>query len=258
MSKKRHEVARRVRDPEASVAMRTLAVGYSSGHVLEEHAHDGWSQLVYATAGVMTVRTASGSWVVPPQRAVWVPAGLVHEIEMSGDVSMRTVYVRRSLSRGLPRDCCVVNVSPLLRELIVEAVRIGLLDRSVAVERHLAGMILDQLHVLPSVPLQLPMPQDARAREVAQVLWEDPSDASPVDALSSGTSKRTLERIFVTETGMTFGAWRQQLRLLHAVRLLAAGKSVTTVALDTGYESPSAFIAMFKRALGTTPGRYSG
>jgi len=237
--------------------VRTLAVGYASGTVLEHHSHD-WAQLVYASGGVMSVHTAEGAWVVPSHRAVWIPAGIGHSIAMSGQVSMRTLYIVPELVATLPRRCGVVAVSPLLRELILHSVAQGPLRSDVPEHRRLVEFLLDHLRVLPAVALELPMPRDARALRVAMRLRDDPGCTVPVDTLAreAGASRRTLERMFQSETGMPFGRWRQQARLLHALRLLARGEPVTSTALEVGYESPSAFIAAFAAVLGTTPGRY--
>jgi AraC-like DNA-binding protein len=196
--------------------------------------------------------------VIPPHRAVWVPAAVEHSIEMCSSVLMQTVYVAAGLSQAFPRGCCAVNVSPLLRELIVHTVKLGALDRSIPAQSRLIGVLLDQIEVLPIMPLELPMPKDPRACRVAAWLRQHHDDPGLLKQLrrTAGCSTRTIERLFRDETGMTFGRWRQQLRLLHALRLLAAGDAVTTVALDVGYDSPSAFIAMFRRSLGTTPNRY--
>ena len=133
-----------------------------------------------------------------------------------------------------------------------------MLNRFVPAEKRLTGVIVDQLETLRTMPLNLPMPKDARALRVAELVRSNPAENSSLNYLSSriGASKRTIERLFLLETEMTFGKWRQQLRLLHALRLLAAGESVTTAALEVGYDSTSAFIYAFKTALGTTPGRY--
>jgi AraC-like DNA-binding protein len=244
-------------DFEEAVDIRSHAIGNSAPFTIDNHSHD-WHQLIYASRGVMTVNTQTGSWVVPSQRAVWVPAGIEHEVEMSASVSMRTLYLRTGLSSVLPKECCVVNVSSLLRELILRTIEIGMLNRKVAAHKHLTDIILDQFHELPTVALNLPMPVDARALRVAEIVRQDPGDAKSLDQLVKkiGASKRTIERLFQTETDMTFGKWRQQLRMLHALRLLAAGDSVTSAALAVGYDSTSAFISAFKIAVGTTPGRY--
>ena len=206
----------------------------------------------------MTIQTGTGAWVVPPYRAVWIPAGIAHTITMSGQVAMRTLYLRPRLSRTLPRDCCVVNVSELLRELILHACATRNWRRRP--KQRFIGVILDQLAVVEMVPLQLPRLSDARARRVASALSANPTDGRTLAQIckSSGASKRTIERLFQKEAGMTFGKWRQQLRLMVAMRLLAEGAKVTHAALEAGYSTPSAFISMFRRALGTTPAGYFG
>jgi AraC-like DNA-binding protein/quercetin dioxygenase-like cupin family protein len=237
--------------------IRTFAVRYSTGTVLPEHKH-GWHQLVYASEGVMSVHTPRGAWVVPPQRAVWIPGGMSHKVEMHGSVSMRSLYVEPSLARALPADCCVVNVSPLLRELILHAVKLGTLDLNVPNQGRIIGVILDELGALPVIPLLLPVPRDPRALRVAEQVRQNPSEQCSLEEISraAGASKRTIERLFIAQTGMSFGRWRQQARLLHALRLLAVGESVTAVALEVGYDSTSAFISMFKKTFGTSPSRY--
>jgi AraC-like DNA-binding protein len=237
--------------------VRTLAVGYASGTVLDSHSHD-WAQLVYASQGVMSVETEEGTWVVPSDRAVWIPAAVRHSIAMSGRVAMRTLYISPRLVRSLPARCCVVAVAALLRQLVQHVIELGMLRRDVPEHRRLAGFLLDQLRTLPAVPLELPMPRDSRALRIADRLRQNPGDETAVDAIAraAGASRRTVERIFQKETGMSLGRWRQQARLQHAMRLLARGESVTSTALEVGYESVSAFIAAFSSALGTTPGRY--
>jgi AraC-like DNA-binding protein len=206
----------------------------------------------------MWVHTDRGDWVVPPNRAVWVPAGVEHGIDMAGTVLVQTIYLATGLSAKLPQQCCAVNVSPLLRELIHHTIGLGTLDRRVPVQARLIAFLLDQLSALPTIPLQLPSPMDKRAQHAAAWLRAHPNEPGLIKQVARkvGAGARTLERLFQRETGMTFGKWRQQLRLLHALRLLAAGRPVTAVALEVGYDSPSAFIAMFRRTLGTTPNRY--
>jgi AraC-like DNA-binding protein len=237
--------------------VRTFSVRYPSGYVLRTHAHD-WHQLIYGSCGVMTVTTSRGTWVIPPHRAVWVPAGIEHGIELTGSVLMQSLYLAADVSAALPQDCCAVNVSPLLRELIIHIAAPEMVDRGPDVQERLLGVLLDQLEALPAIPLQLPLPRDPRAVRVAEWLRQNPEAPGLLKQMArrSGASVRTVERLFQLETGMTFGKWRQQLRLLHALRQLATGRPVTAVALEVGYDSPSAFIAMFRGALGTTPTRY--
>ena len=235
----------------------TLTHDYPAGHVIPSHFHDR-DQIVYASRGVMTVRTSAGAWVVPTQRAVWIPARVPHNIAMSGTVAMRTLYLRPRLARALPRNCCVLNVPPMLKELILHACSFAALNKRVGWQRHLIDVIVDQLEAIQVVPLQLPNLSDARALRVAEVLINDPSDSRPLAQICkvSGASKRTVERLFQENVGMTFGKWRQQLRLMQAMRLLAEGAKVTHAALEAGYSTPSAFISMFRKALGTTPTLY--
>jgi AraC-like DNA-binding protein len=171
---------------------------------------------------------------------------------------MRTLYVDPGVARELPSECCVVAVPPLLRQLILRAVEIGLDYRPDSAEARIMAVILDELRALKPEPLHLPHPRDARLLKIAEALIADPADGRALSdwAKAAGASERTLARLFVKETGMTFGAWRERLRLTAAVARLAEGQPVTAVAFDLGYQSPSAFIAMFRRSLGDTPGRY--
>ena len=245
------------RSRDRTSQITTLTHDYPAGHIIPLHFHDR-DQLVYASRGVMTIRTAAGTWVVPPYRAVWIPAAISHTITMSGRVAMRTLYLKPQLAKSLPRDCCVVNVSPLLRELILHTCGLGALKRGVKSKEHLIGVILDQLQVVEMLPLQLPHLSDPRAQRVAEWFTANPGDTRTVARVckKSGASKRTIERLFQEEVGMTCGKWRQQLRLMEAMRLLAEGAKVTHAAMDSGYSTPSAFIAMFKKSLGTTPTAY--
>ncbi|MEM9681717.1 MAG: helix-turn-helix transcriptional regulator [Pseudomonadota bacterium] len=240
--------------PQPVVAYRR---DLADGETIPPHRHRR-AQLVYASEGVMTVTTDDGAFVVPPQRAVWLPGGVEHRIDARGAVAMRTLYVGPDAAPGLPRDVCVLHVTPLLRELLLAAVDLPQPFGRNSPEHRLMSVILDQIQALPVAPLALPMPKDRRLRRLVRALMADPADGRSLDrwAPEAGASARTLARLFKRETGMTFRAWRQQLRLLRAMEMLAAGQSVTTVALDLGYDSPSAFSAMFRRTLGTTPKRY--
>jgi len=256
MSQKCHSILFDQRGaPLADVA--SISADLPHGHVIPQHSHPE-DQLLFASTGVMTLRTNQGVWVVPPMRALWIPAETLHTVSMSGRVAMRTLYFLPKLSRRLPAKCLVMNVSALLKELILHACTFAKLRKKVAAERRIIEVLLDQLRAVASVPLQLPHPSDSRAKRVMHTLLTNPGDQRTLEKLcrDCGASKRTIQRLFLEETRMTFAKWRQQLRLLHGMQLLAAGEKVTAAALDAGYSSTSAFIAMFHKQLGTTPSRY--
>jgi len=234
-----------------------MAKDYPDGWLQARHSH-ARAQLLYASSGVMTVSTPQGSWVVPPNRALWIPAAVDHEITMAGRVAMRTLYIDPTAAGGLPATCRVTAVSGLLRELILRAVEMPLLYDERGPDGRIAALIFDELQLLPILPLHLPSPADPRLARLCAAVAREPGDNRTLGQWGAevGASARTLARLFVRETGMTFAAWRAQARLLQALSRLAGGEKVTTVALDLGYDSPSAFIAMFRRQLGVTPSRY--
>jgi AraC-like DNA-binding protein len=247
------------RHPERTVQVRSFGVTFPRGQAAPAmlHASKDWHQLLYATRGVLTVHTDLGTWVVPPHRGVWIPAGSRYRVEMSGVVALRMLYVRAG-RRGTPADCSVVNVTPLLRELIVRTNLIGALDRAIPSQKRLIGVILDELRMLEAVPLQLAQPRDPRAVRFAALAAGEGGHRMPAARMlrECGASHRTLERLFRAETGMSLGQWQRRQKLLAGLRRLAAGEAVTTVALELGYNNPSAFIAMFRRELGRTPKKY--
>jgi AraC-like DNA-binding protein len=236
--------------------IRTLACTYYGGHHIEPHAHP-WGQLIYAATGVMRVKAAGRLWLVPPARAVWAPAGLEHEIWARGDFAMRTLYVSPRLAARLPDSCVGLDVPPLLRELIVHIVGLGMLTEGDPDHEALAQVAVGLLRSPNPLPSSLPWPRDPRAVAAAERLLAEPSDPAElaVIARASGASPRTLQRLFLDETGFGFSDWRQRLRLLHAATLLGDGVSVTEAGLEAGYASTSAFIAAFKKQLGRTPAR---
>jgi AraC-like DNA-binding protein len=206
----------------------------------------------------MRVSTADGMWVVPPQRALWMPPGIEHSIAMLSDLTMRTLYLRDDAAAAMPDACRVLPVSPLLRELIVRATELPMQYDETGPAGHVIALILTELRGLQSLPLQLSMPNDTRLRALCQKLLDAPGDPRTLDewARTSNASARTLARRFQSETGLSFGAWRQQARVLEAMGRLGSGAPVTQVALDLGYDSVSAFSAMFRRAAGASPSAY--
>lgn len=205
----------------------------------------------------MTVHTATGSWVVPSHRSVWVPAGIEHSIIMSGRVQIRTLYFTPGMAK-LERECRAMDVPPLVRELILHAAAKSPLLISVPAHERLIGVLLDELVALPTAPLQLTMPRDPRALRVAEALVADVASSRSLRQLAAdaASSLRTIERLFQVETMLTLDQWRRRLRVVEALRLLAAGDGVTQVALAVGYSTPSAFGAMFRQETGISPGTY--
>ncbi len=250
MSKTRHTS----RD-EPHFLIRTLGVWIRTAAATSRHTHD-WGQFIYCSAGVMTVWTEQGSWVAPPHWAIWVPAGVSHEIRFAGAAALRTLYLRDDLAATLPPHCAVVTVSPLLRELVLRAVDLGMLDERSRSHIAMANLIVDEATAGDRPPLQLPAPISPAAKRAADLLSAGGTVRTANLALRVGLSTRTLERRFIKETGMTVAAWGRQARLLNSLRLLAGGNSVKSAAEVGGYSSASAFVAAFRAAFGQTPSRY--
>jgi AraC-like DNA-binding protein len=232
---------------------------FPAGHHIPPHRHER-GQLLYATQGVMRIGTAQGTWMVPPQRALWIPPQTEHEIHMSGAVAMRTLYIAPRAARHLPRDCQVIDVSPLLRALILAAMEEPVEYPRGSRGEAIAKLLLHELRAVPALPLHLPMPQEPRLQKVCQKILHSLGRDADIESLAAGAglSSRSLARLFQRETGMGFAAWRQQARLAEALTQLSGGKPVALVAADLGYASPAAFTAMFRKSLGTTPSRYFG
>ncbi|TLY49791.1 MAG: AraC family transcriptional regulator [Gammaproteobacteria bacterium] len=234
-----------------------LADEYPDGHIDPRHSH-ARAQLVYSTTGVMTVITDQASFVVPPQRAVWVPARVEHEVHCRGTVTCRTVYVTPDAVPGLPTVCRVIEVSDLLRALIVEATHLPIEYAVNGRDGRVMALILDDIIASQSAPLHVPMPHHPRLVPICVAILRDPAQHDVLDEWAdiAGMGRRTFTRCFRKETGMSFATWRQNVRLIEALSRLALGETVTRVALDVGYNSPSAFAAMFRRAFGVPPSHY--
>ena len=234
-----------------------MAKDFPDGFHIAPHSHER-AQLIFAAEGAMLVSTREGTWAVPPQRAMWMPGGVTHEIRMAGAVAMRTLYVRGDAAPRLPSRVRVLAVSALLRELILRACELPVRYDEAGPAGRLMSLILDEIAALPTIALDLPLPRDERLARICRALRANPGDTRTLEdwAREAGASGRTVARLFVKETGLPFAGWRQQARLLAAMALLAAGQPITRIAGDLGYDSPSAFTAMFKRALGAPPSAY--
>jgi AraC-like DNA-binding protein len=227
-----------------------LVKDYAADARIAPHRH-GYGQIVYAVSGLMMVTTLGRVWALPTERAMWIPAGIEHSIVGHGAVAMRTLYVDTVMFE----DVRVVDVAPLLRELILHAANTFDGRLTTAADRRVADVLLDRVREARSGAASVPTVREPRLQKVIEALVRDPADQRTIDhwARFAGASPRTLARLFLRHTGMSFRAWREHVRLLRAEALLGAGEDVTSVAFTLGYESPSAFAAMFRRNFGSSP-----
>ncbi|MBI4204055.1 MAG: helix-turn-helix transcriptional regulator [Betaproteobacteria bacterium] len=239
---------------DLSRAIVTRRTSYEPGHHVKPHWH-ARAQFVFAVEGTMRVRTSRRVWIVPPSRALWVPAHTAHEIHMYGTVKMHSLYVNDASGAGMPSSCVVLSVTPLLRELIVRAAALPAAYHEDGDDGLLMRLLMAEIRRLAPCALDLPLPESPDLMQLCERILADFSTRRPcgLDADDMQTTTRTLYRRFLRETGITFARWKQQARLLESIRRLAEGVPVTTVAIDLGYESPSAFSTMFRRALGIAP-----
>jgi AraC-like DNA-binding protein len=224
---------------------------------IDWHYHDV-QQLVYPSSGVLAISAAAGTWVVPPQRAVWIPAGEPHAHRAHGPVQMRTLAFSPAAEPPLPAGPAVLEVSPLLREVIVTLTSGDGPPYSDRQRATMEQVALDQVRRSGQLPARLPALADDRLRAIAALMQQDPASERTLAELGTmvGASERTLSRLFRQETGMSFPQWRTQFRLQYALVLLAHGTPVTTTALACGWSNPSAFIETFRRYFGATPGKF--
>jgi AraC-like DNA-binding protein len=218
---------------------------------------------VYAARGVLSVHTERGTSIVPANRVAWTPAGFTHYHRAHGDTDMRIIFLPASLTRLAPGHPAVFMVSGLAREILLTLTGPGNYDPAArqydrTARARLRRVLVDELHEAREQPLQLPEPHDDRLQAIARLLYEQPADSSSLAELGQaiGASARTLSRLFHDELGMTFYQWRTQLRIYHALVLLADGHDTTHVAHACGWANPSSFIAAFTSIIGTTPGRH--
>jgi AraC-like DNA-binding protein len=237
--------------------VRSAAATYPDGMRLDRHDHP-WGQLAFCNSGVMRVTSETATWLSPPTRAIWLPAGVAHEIVMKGKVATRFLYLAPELAQPLPVAPTVLEVAPLTRELVLHILTLRMLHPAEPTQDRLARLLVDLLVQARPLDLGLPLPSDRRALAFANQVQAAPGDPAGLAELArrSGASLRTLQRLFPDQTGLTPEAWRQKARLIAAVAALSTGASVALTASDCGYDSTSAFITTFKRHFGVTPGRY--
>lgn len=221
----------------------------------ETHSHRQ-AQLILALSGLVTCEVDNCAWIVPAQRAIWIPGETPHKLKASGKLKIVSLFFESAAQ--MPADCCTVSVTPLLRELLVQASKLPVLYDMDGPEGRLITVLLDQLAIAPHENLHIPMPRDARLCRISKAILAAPAERFTIAEWGSrvGASERTLARLLRNETGMSFGRWQRQLHVLLALQLLAEGHAVQLVAQDLGYESASAFITMFRKCLGKSPARY--
>lgn len=236
--------------PAAPTTSRELAA--TAG--VAAHWHDE-NQIVYASRGVVAIHTESSRWIAPAHRALWIPAGVVHSHRAYGVTHLHFLGLAQNPLKL--HEPTALTVSPLLRELLITYTALGT-DRSTPAGRRMRSVLLDQLATTTARPVHVPAARDSRLAAVCSLLEADPTDPRGLEALGRevGASGRTLTRLFREDMGMTFPQWRTQLRLYQALRLLAEGQPVTAVAQGCGFATASAFIDVFRRSLGHTPGTY--
>lgn len=234
-----------------------VELGLPTGGIVEPHHHPR-GQIMFAASGVVTVTAANKSWVLSGSRAIWVPEQISHHVAAPTNAVVRNLQVSRTVGPHLPAHISVITVSPLFRELLTTAVSGPNCINPGTREEKVIELLLLEFQPQDDLGLEIPVPADRRLRKICAALLADPSDNRTLDewAEIAGGCTRTLGRLFLRESGMTFAHWRRQVRLLDAMIRLNQGQPVTTVALDAGYETPSAFIEMFRRVTGKTPGQY--
>lgn len=230
----------------------------------EEHGatgtphHHERAQLLYATNGTMRVLTDAGLWILPPRRALWIPPGVMHQWTAISKVTMRSIYIEPKTGAAFGDTCRVIEVSPLLRELILALLEEPIEYPMPGRGEHLAMLILSELKAAETVPIAIPWPRDRRLLAVCSAIMADPGSSKNIEQWADevGASARTLIRLFPKETGLHYRQWVQQVHLAEAFGRLAQGHGVGEIAAALGYASPSAFSAMFRRILGKTPQHY--
>ncbi|OGB27363.1 MAG: AraC family transcriptional regulator [Burkholderiales bacterium RIFCSPLOWO2_02_FULL_57_36] len=237
--------------PTAARPIRLVARDLDASELLASHRH-AWGQVTYAVEGVVRVTVGNSAWIVPPMRAIWIPPQAVHEVATLEKARLRALYVYSGSVPFHGPDCVVLDVSPLLRELIVALSN----DEHAGLrESMLCALILDEVARSATLPIRVALPNDKRLKTLCETLIRNPASHLTLKewAQSAGASERTLARLFEQQLNMTFGQWRQQMRLAHAAPLIARGLPLSRVATDLGYASQSAFSAMFKKTFGKSP-----
>ncbi len=243
------------RVPRPIVALSATSVTKGGENAKHQHRK---AQLIYSARGILNCEIEDGVWIVPPQCAIWIPGDLPHSARGAGKTECYCLFIEPDAAPDLPKTCCTISVSPLLRELLLKVAGIAELYAPGGREDRLIATLLDELVAAPVEDLHLPMPRDPRLRRLVEMMLAAPTDkTSKADwATRIGMSERSMSRLLLHEIGMSFGRWRRQLHVILALQRLTKGDSVQTVALELGYENASGFVTMFRKAVGKPPARY--
>ena len=237
--------------------LAAMAKSFAAGFEIAPHAHER-DQFLFAVHGIMRVHTEREAWIVPPDRAVYIPAGLTHSLHMRGDVEMRTLYIEDTAAETLPNAPAVLEVSDLLRHLVLALIEEPLLYEEDGRGGAISLLILSEIDRAREVSLVIPMPNDPRLNKLCSALLQDPASTLTLEgwSITVGASARTLARLFKQQVGMGFTAWRQRVRFHSAMEALINGEPISRVATRNGYRSTSAFAAAFRRSIGSTPSAF--
>jgi len=220
--------------------------------------HHRKGQFLLVQRGVLSCEMEGSLWIVPPQSAIWIPGGVPHSVKAAGWIEGYNAFIDSTAAVNLPTACCALLATPLLRELLIRAASFPVLYPEGGIESHVVTLLLDEIAAAPTGNLNLPMPTDARLRQIVATILADPADRGTIVswAKHAGLSERSLARLITAQTGMSFGRWRQQLSIMLALQWLATGASIQQVSDRLGYESAGSFVTMFRKTLGAPPARY--
>jgi AraC-like DNA-binding protein len=243
--------------PSADRPVRVRVRPQDSIDRLPLHQHP-WAQLTYSMKGVMRVSVPSATWIVPPTRAIWIPPRAPHEVQLFSGAHPHTLYVDASIEPITHEACCVIEVRPFMASLISELAQLSKHTKRNLREEALTILLLEELQQAARLPLHLPLPQDRRLLSLCEALLANPAHTDTLAELAAqcGASERTISRLFLKELGMPFATWRTQLKLMQALTLASSGMPYQAIAQQLGYQSPSAFTAMFKKAFGVPPSEF--
>lgn len=243
----------------SQLPLHGIAVDYSKGHIISPHKHTDSAQLLYAISGTLLVETQAGRWLIPSNRAVWLAAQEEHTVVMRSHTKVRSLFIKtNAICMDLPHTSYVINVSPLLKELILASTLLPVDYKKDSYANLLVSLLLEELKRHTALNLLLPWPRDARYQNICEYLVHYPADSRSIPRWASELhiSAKTFERQFLKSTGISFGKWRQQARLLYSLEALSEGLPIIDIAFQFGYNSHSAYSAAFKNFFGQSPSEF--